>query len=559
MPKNLVPVKVQKRSAFSKNHVHQLSSNVGTITPILIDEVIPNSTVKLRLNLGASMPPLASDAYMKCDIAVEAFFVPLRLCYGGFEAFFCQREDYYIDSNTVESKPAYMPVVRVDLSNTGNEHIKNQFGIRGLPDFLGYSGSAYNNQSDVDLNPCPFVAYHLVWQHYYRNPLVEKECFARPMPEAVLPSLDDGHFAAVLPFVTMVDPAQRIFGASDDSGDEGPYVLADGYTLFQLRQRNFDFDYFTNAFPTPTLGEETKVIPSEDGSFTIAQLRLANAMADWQNINQIAGTRYNDTLKARYGASLHDGVAQRPVCLGSARYNIYNKSMVATGGNAMQTASVQEAQWPDYANNAGGVLGNAYASGSDLIIDNFVANEPGYILVNATLVPQVTYATATDRLLTRYRAIASLPDMAAARFQGVGNEPIYEYELTGHIRGMNAQTPDESLIFGYTDRYASWMTKHDRVSGLLRGGQSLGFMVAQRSFYDNQHPRITSSWLKIPQDYLDNIFAISDNSSNYGYWLECAFDYTVVMPLAKYSIPSLIDPAQEHGDTFMIHRGGFRF
>lgn len=554
-PVQKVPVKVQKRSAFNKSHVHQLSSNVGTITPILIDEVIPNSTVRLRINLGASMPPLASDAYMKCDIAVEAFFVPLRLCYGGFEAWFCQREDYYADGEeeTFETAPSFMPVAHVDLENA-DDRILDLFGVRGLPDFMGYSGS-YQNFEAIDINPLPFVAYHLVWQHFYRNPLVEKECFARPRNSFYNFNPQSPYFCSILPYVTITGSDDRIINPADVA-DEHNWELADGNTIFTLRQRNFDLDYFTNAFPTPTLGEETKVIPSQDGSFTIAQLRLANAMADWQNTNQIAGTRYNDTLKARYGASLHDGVAQRPVCLGSARYNVYNKSLTVQGMNTYTATGMLVPQYPEYAEKAGAVLGNAYASGSDLIIDNFTANEPGYILVNATLVPQVTYGSATDRLLTRYREVASLPDMASARFQGVGNQPIWVYELTGRLGSEQSLNPN---VFGYTDRYADWMVKHDRVSGLLRRGRELGFMVAQRNIPGGRNPRLDSSWIKIPRDYLDNVFAFEDNSQHYGYWLECAFDYTVVMPLAQYSIPSLVDPAQEHGDTFMIHRGGFRF
>lgn len=555
MPAQKVPVKVQKRSAFNKSHVHQLSSNVGTITPILIDEVVPNSTVRLRINLGASMPPLASDAYMKCDVAVEAFFIPLRLCYGGFEAWFCQREDNYIDAQNddFESLPAYMPVARVNLGDGATDRIRDLFGVRGLPDFLGYSGS-YQSFFEIDINPLPFVAYHLVWQHFYRNPLVEKECFARPKSGGLNPFVFGPHFSSILPFVTILESGNRFIYDADN--DDTVWELADGHTIFSLRQRNFDFDYFTNCFPTPTLGEETKVVPAQDGSFTIAQLRLANAMADFQNTNQIAGTRYNDTLKARYGASLHDGVAQRPVCLGSARYNVYNKSLTVQGMNNYSATGQLVPQYPEYAEKAGAVLGNAYASGSDLIIDNFTANEPGYILVNATLVPQVTYGSSLDRLLTRYRSVGSLADMAQARFQGVGNQPVFQYELTGRISSSELM---DSRVFGYTDRFADWMTKHDRVSGLLRSGRSLGFMVAQRNFGQNESPTITSSWLKIPRNYLDNIFVFEDNSSHYGYWLEAAFDYTVVMPLAQYSIPSLVDPAQEHGDTFMIHRGGFRF
>ena len=78
MPKTKVPVKVAHRSGFDKSHVHQGTSLVGVLTPVMLDEVIPNSKIRLKIDLGASLPPLAADTFMKCDIAVEAFFCPHR-------------------------------------------------------------------------------------------------------------------------------------------------------------------------------------------------------------------------------------------------------------------------------------------------------------------------------------------------------------------------------------------------------------------------------------------------------------------------------------------------
>ena len=80
-----VPVKVQKKSGFDKSFQNLFTSKVGTITPILVDELIPNSTVHLKAAITAALPPLASDTFMRCKLKYAAFFVPSRLLIQGYE------------------------------------------------------------------------------------------------------------------------------------------------------------------------------------------------------------------------------------------------------------------------------------------------------------------------------------------------------------------------------------------------------------------------------------------------------------------------------------------
>ena len=92
------PLAVPKLSGFDKSHQNLLTSKVGTITPILVDELIPGSKVHCKLALGASLPPLASDTYMRCSIKCEAFFVPMRILDGGFEAWFTDEAKDLVDA-----------------------------------------------------------------------------------------------------------------------------------------------------------------------------------------------------------------------------------------------------------------------------------------------------------------------------------------------------------------------------------------------------------------------------------------------------------------------------
>ena len=150
------PLAVPKLSGFDKSHQNLLTSKVGTITPILCDELIPGTKVNLKLALGASLPPLASDTYMRCSIKCEAFFVPTRLLTAGFEAWFTDENKDLVSSMssagvpTTSSQAAYMPVLMYPASAGGSTPTwANEVVATGsLGDYLGFrTGSVVELQT----------------------------------------------------------------------------------------------------------------------------------------------------------------------------------------------------------------------------------------------------------------------------------------------------------------------------------------------------------------------------------------------------------------------------
>lgn len=88
MDKNLystAAVQVQKKSGFDKSHQNLFTGTTGTIVPIMVDELMPNSTVDLKAAITAQLPPLASDTFMRCKLKYASFFVPTRLLVAGYE------------------------------------------------------------------------------------------------------------------------------------------------------------------------------------------------------------------------------------------------------------------------------------------------------------------------------------------------------------------------------------------------------------------------------------------------------------------------------------------
>lgn len=554
-------VEVPKLSGFDKSFQNLYTAPVGTIVPALFDEVVAGSVINLDMAASCSLPPLASDTFMRCSLKVEAFFVPMRLCYGGFEHFFVGDTFEMHDSGeyhdkTISKLPSFhVSSSGVRVSTDTLSYAKEALGAGSLLDYLGFKttireGWLLSDSDSLPLNALIPVAYHKIWDDWYRSSLIQRSCFA----PSVLGS--SGIPFATLPYV--IDPSNDfecywnvLQSLDSSSSDEYPdWFLADNVHVLTLRQRNFGFDYFTTATPTPQNGDAQRVtLDSSDlaSGFTISQLRSANSVQQFLERNNLAGDRYVDRLYAQYGVRPSDGVAQRVLCIGSGEFEVYSKGIFENSN----TASPGSSQNP-FAGNLASRGGSASAGGTISLCHGFRASEPGYLFVMTSLVPRVTYSMGVNPALHRYTYDNSVGQMANPILQSIGPEPIY-------VRELADQPQKDSDVFGFTDRYGSFKAKFDELHGLLREGESLSSFAAQRFLDASSDPRIDSEFLEIPKDYLDNVTAVGGDLSKYGVWCDTYFKYRVSMPLARYSLPTLQDPAYEHGKSLTVRRGGFRF
>lgn len=575
------PVEVPRLSGFDKSFMNLYTAPCGTLVPALCDEIMPGSIIDLRMAASVSLPPLASDTFMRCSLKVETFFVPMRLCFGGFEHFFVGDKFEVADGtdyaeSSVTRLPSFAFVYHSENDGFTNTDFSLVFGAGSLSDYLGFKAGKMDNLTftpaesapywgqgeDSPFSLMPYIAYHKLWSDWYRASLIQRDCFA---PLAETTTWSTSHPASSLPYVCSNDVAYGDFvpfvdfwpssdGAWTDFAGT-PFVLADGVSLFQLRQRNFGFDFFTCATPSPQNGDSVSVkldptsLATLGNGFTISQLRSMNSLQQWRERNNLTGDRYVDRLYGQYGCRPSDGIAQRVLCLASDDIEVYSKG-IYNSNNAANDSGSQ--------NPFGGSLGargaSAYGStdGAITLCKGFKATEPGYLMVITSLVPRVTYASGLDSKLMRYCLPNSQGEMANPILQNIGPEPIYACELTENVW-------ERSDVFGYTDRYGHFKAKFDELHGLVRDGESLESFALQRYLDAATDAYIDNEFLQIPTDYMDNITAVKSTISEYGCWVDSYFDYKVSMPLAKYSLPSLQDPAYEHGKTITIRRGGFRF
>lgn len=592
------PVPVLNRSAFNKSHQNLLTMNVGTLTPVLVDELIPDTSVDLRAAALAKLPPLASDTFMRVKMHLEAFFVPFRILYGGYSRAMSGMNSL---SKATSSSGATCTDARVMMpklfiygnpGGSSNSGFSKVMGPGTLADYLGYklpqtsSGIYPTASSPLALNIFPFLAYHRIYDDWYRNAIIQRPLFSPvtneltggSSPQRTVPSLSQLPFVQVTTTdnsvggdspAAVTDPGayRLIFDSSGGLSGTGSGVNTAAFDtvgsgsnyITNLRQRNFGHDYFTSATPSPTIGNlpvlsiasvgtaDSGGNVSASGDFTIGALRSINSLTQFAERNALAGTRYSDWLKANYGTELSEQIEGRAQYLGRMVFDIYSKGVSQTGVSA---ASGDVATQNPF-KTVGAQYGDPVGASEDTLMKNFYVREPGILMVIASVVPRVTYSSGAATYLRHYTKDGFRGDLANQILENVGPQPIMKSELDGNLLyGGDA-------VFGYTDRFAEYKTKFDEVHGLLHDGQSLQSFALQRTF-GASGAVLGSSFIEIPKTYLDQVSAVSGQVSQYGCWLDIAFDYKVVQPLSRYSIPSLVMPAEHSGNshTEMVRRSG---
>lgn len=532
---NKVPIQVPNKSGFDLSHENLFTAKCGTLYPVLVDTLLPNDTISLGHLSQIQLPPMATDFYGRVMGKFEAFFVPFRILYGGWQQMITHpvNGDNWPSGTNANQKAKYLPSIAF-----GPDSIPvTNLGAGTLADFLGVKFSPTSQMSAFLIkNPLPFFAYHKIYDAWYRDSRIQQEVFQRPSGTV------SGSPAANFPYTTF-------YGTAPENWSNFlQLTLSDGASLLSLRQRNWERDYFTNATPKPQAGDPAQLafnVADGQGSFTIASLRAANALQQWLERNNIAGYRYGDQIKAQFGIYPSDAITDRPLYLGSHTVDVYNRSVYQNNAEISQPESAVDVATANPFNTVGAKYGSPQAVGDGSLVGKFTASEHGFIMVMFSLVPRAYYGSGSRRYL-QYSSQADFPFPLLA---GVGDQPILKQEL---LDGANSVSLD---TFGYTQRYSECKFMDDEVHGLLRDGESLSAFALQRTFSNDVE--LSSDFLKIPQDFLDQVAASSSGlPSSFGAWCDSYFSYKKVSTLPAYSIPTLGDPKDTH--TEVVDSGGKR-
>lgn len=529
------PIELPNRSGFDMSHENLGTQTCGTLVPVLVDELLPNDTISLGANFQVQLPPMAADFFGRVDYVLEAFFVPCRLLWGGWKSFMTHptANPVYPANTPVQGRSRYMPMA------VGNSEVDPfLFTAGSLSDYLGFKGSVADDSRPFVLNALPFLAYHRIWDDWYRDSRIQSPLYFAPdssVPSSHLSSVYGGETGAkpsYAPYVSGgVDFATRYYLTEP---------FSDGVMLGELRQRNWSKDYFTSASPLPQAGNAASLefdVDAGEGVFSIAALRSANSLQKWMERNNIMGYRYADQIYGQYGTYPSDAIMDKCLYLGRVSQNVYTRSVFQT--NNQDSGATTSNPF----STVGSKFGSSQSIGEGSLVDNIRVKEHGFLFVLASLVPHSYYSSGVRRYLRR----EVVGDIAFPLLSGMGEQAIMKSEL-------HADSWLDDDVFGYTDLYAEYKYHDDEVHGYLVDGQSLQSFALQRSF--GEPPELSSSFLQIPASYMNQVFAVNNSMSGFDCWYDIFFSYKKVSTLPEYSIPTLGDLKNVH--TKKVSRGGSR-
>lgn len=542
-----VPIDLPNRSGFDLSHENLFTASCGTLIPCLCHPLLPNDTVSLGTNFQVQLPPMVTDFYGKVDAVVEVFFVPNRLLWGGWESFITHptKNPQYPEGTLVEGRPTRVPAVNL-------KGFPSSYTAPGsLLDYLGYKQLVSQTFTyDLLISAMSLLAYHRVWDDWYRDTRIQSPLFYKPATiDANLVAGRRFNIAAFAPYQSVYmsyDDADSVFFGPtyllDPDTLSDTSQLGDGVSLLSLRQRNWSKGYFTTASTLPQAGDGAEIQIDVDengtGALSIAAIRSANSLQKWEERNNFS-YRYADQIYGQFGIYPDSAKMDRAIYLGRTRQVVYTRSVFQTASGDGTLTDV-----------VGAKKGSAQVIAEDSLVRSFRASEHGYLLALFSLVPHSYYSTGVSREFDRLES----EDFPFPLLAGMGDQQIKVKELTGY----NPNSPSSAdAVFGYNDLYSEYKYIEDEVHGLLRDGQSLSSFALQRSFgNDGEAPELSSEFLQIPINALDQVQAVSTSEQGFSCWVDMYFTMKKISTLPSYSLPTLADMKDVH--TGHISRGGTR-
>lgn len=545
-----VPIKIPAKNVFDLSHDVKASYNFDYLYPFLCQNIYPGDTFNCRAEVFVRTMPALAPIMHNVDMHIFFIFCPHRLEWdenkkADFKTFITGGED------GLQNPP--LPVWNYsDLWQTDTTLAEH----RSLVDHMGFPTvspeETVHTSRREPICALPFRAYQTAYNELFRNQNVENE-------------IEFSHGAGAIP-------------------------QSDYTTLFTMRKKKWEKDYFTSCLPFAQRGEAVK-LPIDFDSVGVDQLVrvpvTVNAAQFGNDITEyglVGGTFSNS--KNNIAAEINASRAGEAVNLKGS--GVINAGEIAFTGLSVGTINdfrycLRLQQWLE--NNArcgsryieqllshfgvvssdarlqrpellgGGkipliftdVEQTSYGTGSS---DNVLGDlggkgtlygktngfkkyfeEHGTLLGILCIIPRTSYSQGIPRQWTAMdKTDWYFPEFAHLGEQAVLNKEIY-YELTR--ASQIEKTPDD--VFGYQGRFTELRYIPSSVHGEMRG--DLQYWHFGRLF--DAVPALNEEF--VTANTRANVWAMSDivNSGYDPFVAQIHLDIKAVRPLPEYAVPTL--------------------
>ena len=262
---------------------------------------------------------------------------------------------------------------------------------------------------------------------------------------------------------------------------------------------------------------------SEATAANVNALRAAIQKQRWYEHLARSGNRLDELEFGLFGIRPHDSGDDRPLYLGGKRIPLTIEMVASTNGGTSSSSG-----------QGAGSLGALGAFSHTNDNDHYFYHSFdtwGTLMCVMCIRHHDTFDHVLDRRLTR----ETRDDFYWPTFAHLGEQAIRKKEL--YYSG-NAGT--DNGVFGYQEAWSEYRHDPDKVTGLLRPAQNLGFMTYANNF--TGAPTL-SRFLDASSHAvdIDRTLAVSSSTSGFQFIYQFTFDYTARRCMPTYSDPGLID------------------
>lgn len=517
-PFNSVQVKTPPHSKFNMTHTHRMSFKMGKIVPFFFEECAPTDYWQIKTDTLIRFAPLQTPVMEMFDVLIEYFFIPYRLLWDDFED--------WIAGQSIRLPPS--------MDNWGDGITPVTIENSSLHDYLGVvPGQIYMEAEANDFNCFGHLAYQKIWFDWYRDqnhqyegedwfkdwqikttttlPIdltdvdlgrkwatLRNRAWSPDYFTTALPWAQKGS-AILIPFGEFTDVDVYTEGAGDGSEQGSVYrriitedpVGTGNFTQFQnaagpntpssrLKTAGEDLITYIDARQSGYKAETSMLaVPSP----TINELRRAEAVQKWLELNARTGTRYNEFVLGNFGRKTKDARLDRAEMIGMQRAPVIVSEV-------LQTATTAEGTLGD--------MGGRAITATDGQFYKWTCHEHGCIIGNITILPRAAYFQGMNKKFWR----KSHFDYPVPLLSQIGEQAIEIRELY-YIGEL-----DNKTTFGYTPRYSDWKYSQNRISGDFR--TTLDDWHYARKFATE--PALNEQFLTYSND--NRIFAVTEDIDN---------------------------------------------
>lgn len=550
---SLAPQIEVRRSKFNRNSRTLTTFNVGELTPIYLDEVLPGDTFKLKtsklVRMTTSVHPTMDNAYLDTYF----FYVPTRLLWDHWEQFngasetaWIQPKEYTIPTFTlfnVKNEPNslldHLGIPTNKGEDTYNKTTRNILPVRAymkicndwfrdenLEDEIAYTTEDNNalwtpNHTNT--------AYQINGKYPNENGSLFKAAKFHDYFTSALPG-PQKHADVYLPISG--DVALKQLGAS-------PATMAPFFQNFQGTLAQGAITGQSQASTGVINAENTGIGTSNNnliffnpnGSLelqgvqvTVNQLRLLVQTQRLFERDARGGTRYNEILKAHFGVTSPDARLQRSEYLGGKQIPINMTAIAQTSATGTDTTAL------------GSLAGNSATSDvEDGFIKSFV--EHGYIIGLAVVRTEQSYSQGIHRLWNRKDRL----DFYWPVLANIGEQPILNQEI--YYKPNISDKEENNInnqIFGYQEAWAEYRYKPNMITGYFRPGILNTLDSWHYGVNLNDTPVLSKAFIEQDVQEVDRTLTITSEVApqvigDFYFNCEC------VRPMPVYSVPGALD------------------